>query len=399
MKNFVYISPHFPDCFWKFCLALKNKGFNVLGIGDCPYDHLQGELKYSLTEYYCCYDMDNFDNERKAVEYFQKKYGHIDYLESNNEYWLEKDAELRKIFNITTGAWPEEVKYYKHKSLQKRVFASAGIKSARYTTNITLDGLKEFVLKVNYPIFAKPDNGVGAHGTFKINNEEDLIKFLNTKDKKEQYIVEEFVYGEIISYDGISNSTGDVLFSTSNVFLTSVADIVNENLDDMYYCVPEIDKDFDEIGRKIVKEFKLKNRFFHIEFFKLLEDHPYLGKKGTIVPLEANMRPAGGYTPDLINYANSISCYDIFADSLAFDENRQVSIGGKFYAITPSRRYSLEYEHSSEEIISKYKDAICMHGVYPKILRDAMGDYYFIAKFKTLSEALEFESFVRKKKK
>ena len=59
------------------------------------------------------------------------------------------------------------------------------------------------------------------------------------------------------------------------------------------------------------------------------------------------MRPAGGYTPDLINFANSISCYDIFADSIAYDENRQVSIGGKFFAITPSRRYSINYEHTN----------------------------------------------------
>ena len=71
MKNFVFISPHFPDCFWKFCLALKNRGFCVLGIGDCPYDRLQGELKYALTEYYCCYDMENYENEKRAVAYFE----------------------------------------------------------------------------------------------------------------------------------------------------------------------------------------------------------------------------------------------------------------------------------------------------------------------------------------
>lgn len=398
MKNFVFISPHFPDCFWKFCLALKNRGFNVLGIGDAPYSELQNQLKYALTEYYCCSNMENYENEKKAVKYFEEKYGHIDYLESNNEFWLEKDAELRKEFNILTGALPEEVKKYKHKSLQKEIFQKAGCKCARYTMDTSLEGLKEFVKLVNYPIFAKPDNGVGAHGTFKINNEEDLNNFLLKKDPNEPYIVEEYVYGQIISYDGVSDSEGNVIFSTSNVFLTSVADIVNENLDDMYYCVPEIDKEFDEIGRRAVKEFKLKNRFFHIEFFKLLEDHPYLGKKGTMVPLEGNMRPAGGYTPDLINYANSISCYDIYADSIAYNENRQVSIGGKFFAITPSRRYATTYLHSDEEIIDKYWYAICLHGVYPKILRDAMGDYYFMAKFKTLEEAMEFDKFVRTQK-
>ena len=52
MRNFIFISPHFPDSYWKWCLALKNKGFNVLGIGDAPYNEIPEECKYSLTEYY-----------------------------------------------------------------------------------------------------------------------------------------------------------------------------------------------------------------------------------------------------------------------------------------------------------------------------------------------------------
>ena len=34
------------------------------------------------------------------------------------------------------------------------------------------------------------------------------------------------------------------------------------------------------------------------------------------------MRPAGGYTPDLINYANSVDCYQIWADMVCYDELR-----------------------------------------------------------------------------
>lgn len=397
MKNFIFISPHFPDSYWKFCLALKNRGFNVLGIGDAPYFEIPDQCKYALTEYYCCSNMENYENERRAVQYFKEKYGDIDFLESNNEFWLETDARLREEFNIKSGANLEEVKYFKHKSLQKKIFEKAGIKSARYILLTTLEALKEFADLVNYPIFAKPDNGVGSHGTFKMNNYEDLVNFYNSWDKVTPYIVEEFIHGQIISYDGVSNDSGDVLFSTSNVFQTSMQDIVKDNLDDMYYCVPEIDKDFDELGRKIIKAFNLKTRFFHIEFFKLLEDHPYLGKKGTMVPLETNMRPAGGYTPDLINYANSVSVYDIYADSAAYNENRQVPGDKKYFAIASSRRYNTQYCHSSEEIIEKYKFNITMSGDYPIALRDDLGDYYFFGRFDTLLEAMEFDKFVRGK--
>ena len=110
MKNFVFISPHFPDSYWKFCLALRNKGFNVLGVGDGPFFEISEECKNTLTEYYCCPFMDHFENEVKAIEYFCNKYGKIDFIESNNEYWLLKDAKLRTIFNLfvvwlLTGVW------------------------------------------------------------------------------------------------------------------------------------------------------------------------------------------------------------------------------------------------------------------------------------------------------
>ena len=101
MKNFVFISPHFPNSYVRFVEALKRNGFRVLGIGDAPHSEITPQLRNALTEYYCCPDMENFDNEVRAITYFQDKYGHIDFLESNNEFWLEKDAMLRERFGIS----------------------------------------------------------------------------------------------------------------------------------------------------------------------------------------------------------------------------------------------------------------------------------------------------------
>ena len=95
MKNFVFISPNFPVNYWKFCAELKNNGLRVLGIGDCPYDELLPELRASLHEYYKVSSLENYDEVFRAVAFFTYKYGKIDWLESNNEYWLMRDAALR----------------------------------------------------------------------------------------------------------------------------------------------------------------------------------------------------------------------------------------------------------------------------------------------------------------
>ena len=101
--NFIYISPNFPDAAWKFCNALKNNGVRVLGIGDQPYDELKQELKNALTEYYKVSNLENYSEVYRGAAYFAWKYDRIDWIESNNEYWLEQDARLRTDFNVTTG--------------------------------------------------------------------------------------------------------------------------------------------------------------------------------------------------------------------------------------------------------------------------------------------------------
>ncbi|MBR0399610.1 MAG: carbamoylphosphate synthase large subunit, partial [Mogibacterium sp.] len=76
--NFVFISPNFPHTYWQFCDRLKNRGVNVLGIGDCPYEYLEDSLKASLTEYYSVNNMEDYDQVYRAVAFFAFKYGKID---------------------------------------------------------------------------------------------------------------------------------------------------------------------------------------------------------------------------------------------------------------------------------------------------------------------------------
>lgn len=380
-------------------MALKNRGFNVLGIGDAPYHEVSDECKQALTEYYCCAFMDVYENEAAAVRYYKEKYGDIDFLESNNEYWLEKDAQLREDFDVKFGVRPDEIKRYKFKSAQKEFYEKAGIKTARYCLSDDAKKVKAFVKEVGFPVFAKPDNGVGAQDTHKIKNNEDLAAFLEKFASKKTYILEEFINGQIISYDGISDSNANVIFETSEYFENDNSLLVENELDDMYYCTPhdKLPEELRDMGRRAIKSFNVKNRFFHLEWFVLKEDHPYLGPKGTIVPLEANLRPAGGYTPDLINFANSLNCYEIYGDSIAYDENRQDLSYKTYYSVCSSRRLKYNYKYSFDDLMEEYRRNICFFGEYPKVLRDDMGDLFVMAKFDTIEEVREFDKKYREK--
>lgn len=396
MKNFVIISPHFPSTYFRFARALKNNGFRVLGIGDAPYHEVSRETLGSLDEYYVCHNMECLENQINALRYFEYKYGHIDYLESNNEYWLISDAKLREIFNIDTGIKGDKINDFNHKSLMKAFYKKAKIKTARHIMVESKEQILQFAQEVGFPVFIKPDLGVGAAGDFKINSEEDIDDFLKNKDDHISYICEQFIEGEIVSYDGVSNSRGEVIFSTSSVFPPSVSDVLKKGDDFFYYTLPKVPTDLEEIGRRAVKAFNLNNRFFHFEFFRLTKAIKGVGKIGDIVALEVNIRPPGGFTPDLINFANSVDCYQIYADSMMFDGNRQYMYHEKYYAACASRRDNKHYLYSDEEILSRYCNNICNYGRYPDIFSGVMGNRFFMAKFKSKKEVNDFHKIVGK---
>mgnify|MGYP001007642420 CR=1 FL=1 len=131
MSNFVFISPNFPEAYRWFCIRLRENGVNVLGVGDASYDELHPDLKRALTEYYRVDSLENYDQVLRAVGYYTGQYGKIDWVESNNEYWLERDACLRTDFHIESGFQSADMDRIKYKSRMKEYYEKAGIPVAR----------------------------------------------------------------------------------------------------------------------------------------------------------------------------------------------------------------------------------------------------------------------------
>ncbi len=389
MKNIIFISPNFPTNYWMFCRELKKNGMNVLGIGDQPYDELSQNLKDSLNEYYKVGNLENDDEVYRAVAFLIYKHGRIDWLESNNEYWLERDARLRTDFNITTGFQAADIPHIKFKSKMKEYYQRAGIPVARYYMVETLEGCLEFAQKVGYPVVAKPDNGVGASHTFKIENEEQMKQFFEVKWPNTSYIMEEFVNGEVNSYDAIIDSQGNPMFETGNVTPMSIMDIVNHSDNSIFYILKNLPGDTRAVGRATVKSFGVKSRFVHFEFFRLLKDQEGLGKKGDLVALEVNMRPSGGVTPDMIDFAHSTDVYKIWADMIAFDRST-MPIGEHAYCAFAGRRDGKDFAMSHADILEKYGKQMKMMERIPDVLSGAMGNQMYVAVFNSQKEMDEF---------
>lgn len=387
--NFVFISPNFPENYYRFCEELDRDGVTVLGIGDAPYDDLRWQLKRALTEYYRIDSLEDYDSVYRAVAFFAFKYGRIDWIESNNEYWLAQDAELRDDFNVSTGFHAEDMDRSRRKSVMKEYYRSIGIPVARYHLLSSPEADRAFIDEVGYPVVVKPDDGVGADDTHRIENDEQLAEFYAVP-REGPYLMEEFVRGTVCSYDAIIDSGGNPLFETGNVSPVSIMDIVNESTDVFFYMVKNLPDDVRDAGRRTVKAFGVKSRFIHFEFFRLDEDQEGLGSKGDIVGLEVNMRPSGGLSPEMHNFANSTNVYKIYADMVAFNSTNVDTNGEQYYCAFVSRRLNRTFAMGHADVMATYGKDIVEHAPVPPALSGAMGDYVYIARFKEKASMLSF---------
>jgi hypothetical protein len=72
--NIVFLSPHFPSEYHKFCGQLA-MGANVLAVGDQVREHLLPEVRDSIHEYYRVEDMHDYDALVRACGYFMHPIG------------------------------------------------------------------------------------------------------------------------------------------------------------------------------------------------------------------------------------------------------------------------------------------------------------------------------------
>lgn len=395
--NFVFISPHFPSSYWQFCDRLSRRGVTVLGIGDAPYEQLSTEVRRSLVEYYRVSSLESYDEVSRAVAFLMWKYGRIDWIESNNEHWLALDARLRSDFNVTTGPDDFEMRVLQSKADMKVFYTRAGIPSARQARLVDADQAIAFAegeAGVGWPLIAKPERGVGAGGVRRLQDADELRRFVSSWNGT-PYLLEQCVSGEIVSYDAIVDAHGNPLFENMEEFPPSMLDVARDRLDLAYLSLPAVDPILARLGRRALKSFAIRSRFVHMEFFRLDREMAGLGRMGDYVGLEVNVRPPGGFSPDMMNFAHSCDVYDIWAAMVTGDSQAVEGDGEPFYCAYAARRYEKDYVHSHDEIVSAYGQSLVASGPIPDALSDEMGNYMYMAKFRGNGEAGAFARFVQ----
>lgn len=385
--NVLYLSPQFPPNFQRFVTALAAEGVSVLGIGHEPWHELSPEIQGALTEYCRVDSLETYDHVYRATAYLIGRHGRIDVVESHQEYWISLESRLRLDFNIP-GRKPADTDCIKRKSAMKELLRSAGIPVAEGLLVTDAKAARAFIKQVGYPVVVKPDIGVGAAATYKLTSDEDLERFLSD-DHGVDYFMEAFIPGELFSFDGMTDLEGTCVFYQVQRFSTGIMNVVTGGLDMHYYCLREAPAELVDLGLKTVKAFDIRGKFFHFEFFRRHDT-------GRHIALEVNIRPPGGVSTDMMNFANDIDVYRGWGEVIAHGRTDQRP-SRAYHAAHVGRKNGMPYLHDDAAIREHCGDAIAAAEAIPPVFAEVLGDFTYIVRHPDEERLREMIQFIQAK--
>ncbi len=386
--DLLYISPEFPPNYAHFIEQLHSLGVRVWGLGEADFYFMPASLRSALT-WYVRTDLNNVDTVQRALDelLIQKNAsgpaGNFDLVESHNEQWLSLEGMINERYGID-GIKTQDLPRLKKKSRMKQLFKDLGLPVARGERIVDLKQAMDLADTLGYPLILKPDEGVGAGGIYRIENKNQLKSHLS--EIEEEYLIEEFIEGDIVTYDGLTDYGGNVVFENSLIYGDGVLDYV-QGKDTFFYVSRHIPDELSAVGQKLVPLFDVRRKFFHFEFFKIGE---------TYMPIEINCRPPGGAILDMMNYSIDDDLYRAYAAMIARGR-ATVEAQKKYYCCYIGRK-DKHYAHSHDEILRTFGSCLVEHDRNPPVFQQAMGNERYILRAPTEAEIFEMADYILKKR-
>lgn len=372
--NVIFLSPAFPPTAAALCRALAEQGVKVLGIGDEP---VAPELvdAWGLAAYVHEPHMADYDVLERAVAELISWFGRIDRVDSNGEHWLEIEARLRDDFRIT-GLDAKTLARQRSKLGMAELFAGAAMPHPPGIACGDLVAVQDFADTYGFPLVFKPDRGSGAVDTFRVEDEAELALALG-RDLR-GHVVQPFIEGEIVTYDGLCDRHGRIVFSTAHVYDTGIMQVRLGKLDGHYFSLRELPPGLEQLGQRAVAAFGVRERFFHMEFFQ--------NAAGDYTALEMNLRPPGGFTTDMMNAACDIDVYQLWASVITGRDLDDFTFQRKFHSAHAGRRTDRNYDIAAPQLRQQLGDTLVSERAVPKPFADTMGDTMFLLRHTDLGE-------------
>ncbi len=354
--NVIFVEPAFPANQREFVRALHAVGARVTGIGERPYDWIDGETRHWLAAYEQVSSVTNQGAMLEAVRRVQSREW-VDRLEATVEAHILPIARVREACTIP-GTSVRTAYLCRDKTAMKAALREAGVPCARSTGADRADTVRAFAREVGYPLILKPRDAAGAAGTFRADDDPSLERAMEASGVKRgaNIAVEEFIEGHEGFYDTLSVD-GRVGHDFISHYYPNVLEAMRTR-----WISPQIvatnrvdDPTYDELktmGRRVNQVLGIGSSATHMEWF--------YGPRGLRFS-EIGCRPPGVGQWDVYCAANEFDLYREWA--LAVTQGRTDTPPSRRYAcgmiaLRPDRDGHIDHYEGTEEIWNRFGEWI-----------------------------------------
>jgi ATP-grasp domain len=309
-----------------------------------------------------------------ATQRLVSRHGALHRLDSNGEHWLEFEGRLRDDFAVP-GLSHARTLTLRSKLAMGRIFENAQIVYPRTVSARDEAQLHSLLLDSGFPLVIKPDSGSGAVDAFIVESERALSAALE-RDLS-NHVAQPFISGQIVTFDGLTDRRGEIRFCTSHAYDNGIMQVRQGELDGHYYSLRELPAELERVGRRAVAAFDIRERFFHLELFALAD--------GTYTALEMNVRPPGGFTPEMMSAACDFDIFDLWAAVIGGASLADFRYERRYCTAHAGRRSNRSYRLSDAELRQELGQTLFAVETVPNAFAATMGNVAYLLRHPDLS--------------
>lgn len=231
----------------------------------------------------------------------------IDRIVPLDDYDVETAASLREHLRLP-GIGETLVRHFRDKLAMRMAAETAGIPVPAFVPIFNYVQIRAFIERVPPPWVLKPRSEAGAMGIKKINDQEELWRWLDQLgDEQSFFLLEQYVPGAVYHVDGIV-SEGEVVFSVAHGYGAPPMNVAHEGGVFVTRTLAQGDGETDELlalNARLMKALGMVRGATHTEFIR--------GQDGVLYFLETAARVGGANIDKAVEAATGVNLWHEWA--------------------------------------------------------------------------------------
>lgn len=332
MANVVFVAPYALDATVRFAQSVVAvRGARVGLLSSDPLERFPASTRDGLAGHWRIDDCLDPAQLTAGIAALGHHLGSVDVALAILENLQVPLGQARDELGIA-GMGAAVARNFRDKDTMKSVFEANGIPCARHRAARSRDDVLGFAGEVGFPFVVKPLAGSGARNTFRIEDKEQLVQWLEnaTLDPADPVLLEEFLVGEEYSFESVLVD-GEPLWHSIGRYLPTPLDVLENPW--IQWCVL-LPRDIDvpafagirELGPRAVRALGAPTGFSHMEWFRRAD--------GSEAISEVGARPPGAQFMTLMSWAHDTDLYATWARFVVHGQfeppPRQYAVGAAY---------------------------------------------------------------------